>query len=667
MKGILKSRLIPLTVLLVIASCGVSTAAKIKHEKSEFGKYMCQGKDEGVYWPTREWKTAKPEEVGMDSQKLVKAIEYAANPQYKTDGVAIIKNGYIVAEAYLGEFQKDTKHISHSMAKSFTSALIGIAIDKGLIPGVDEKLCQYFDEWDCDDKDDIRNKISIRNALTLTTGLKWHEDWVNFDPDTNDAMQMIYSRKFLGYMLDREAIYKPGNFFTYSTGDPMLLSGVLAKATGMSALEFAKKNLFQPMGISSVRWDSDSQGYTATFSMLHLTVRDYAKFGYLYLNKGKWEDEQIVSEEWLNTSTRTDPSVRMWDAYGYLWHVNLPLRLNAQGSNIPADGYMAEGIMVQHIFIIPSKDLVIVKVANEQGTRMNPVEFLTLVLDSIDEGNATSPKITAMMVESFTPKGWELHDKVMQFTPENLYEQINGRAEYYLAYDAIGATFASFDKSTDDSVFINLSIYDMGTPTNAFGVFSGERPLDATRLKLGRDAYHMGANHYILHGQYYIQVTAADNTDELQQVCMDLAEKVTDFLQDSGQPVWGLTALPETDRVPQSVQYFLVDALGLDFMRNTYAAKYYKGKSIVSIFLSQQDSPESARETFAKFKEHADLYGKIVDIISADGIELLSCDMDGSYDVVFQKGSLFAGVTEVKDKGLAIKATIDLWKQLQTE
>ncbi len=310
-----------------------------------------------------------------------------------------------------------------------------------------------------------------------------------------------------------------------------------------------------------------------------------------------------------------------------------------------------------------------------------------VVKQTASQGNlATSPKRIAMMVKSFTPKGWELYDTVMQFTPENLYEHINGRAEYYLAYDVIGLTFASFEKSTDKgfwagksgfserseekgdkSSFINLSIYDMGTPTNAFGVFSGERPLEAPRLKLGRDAYRMGANHYIFQGQYYIQITAADNTDELRQVCMDLAARVTDLLQDSGQPVWGLTALPKANRVPQSVQYFLVDALGLDFMRNTYTAKYYKGNSIVSIFLSQQDSPESARKTIAKFKKHANLYGKGVDILSADGIELLSCDMDGSYDVVFQKGRLVAGVTEVKDKRLAVEATIDLWKQLQTE
>lgn len=150
--------------------------------------------------------------------------------------------------------------MSYSVAKSFTSALVGIAIDKGLIPGVDAKLCQYFDEWACDD--DIRRKISIRHALTLTTGLGWHEDWENFDPNTNDAVQMVDSGEYLRYVLDREVNDEPGEFFTYSTGDPMLLSGVIAEATGMSALGFANRNLFEPLGISSVRWDSDSQGYT---------------------------------------------------------------------------------------------------------------------------------------------------------------------------------------------------------------------------------------------------------------------------------------------------------------------------------------------------------------------------------------------------------------------
>ena len=169
----------------------------------------------------------------------------------------------------------------------------------------------------------------------------------------------------------------------------MLLSRVIQETTGMSAFEFAKQNLFDPLNISNIRWDKDKDGYTATFSMLYTTVRDYAKFGYLFLNKGRWEDKQIVSEQWVEKSTRTDPSVRMWGAYGYLWHVNLPYRLKWSNSpisrdTIPSDGYMAEGVMGQNIFIIPSKDLVIVRVANKTGEGMDLVKFLNLVLSSIE-------------------------------------------------------------------------------------------------------------------------------------------------------------------------------------------------------------------------------------------------------------------------------------------
>ncbi|MBE9511596.1 MAG: hypothetical protein IMY71_12025 [Bacteroidetes bacterium] len=292
----------------------------------------------------------------------------------------------------------------------------------------------------------------------------------------------------------------------------------------------------------------------------------------------------------------------------------------------------------------------------------------TTVRDIVPQDDiATSAEKIALMVASLTPKDWELYDKVIQFTPENLYEQINGRAEYYLSYDMIRMTFASFRKSTDNSNFINLSIYNMSTPSNAFGVFSGERSLGVPPLKLGRDAYRSEANYYIWHGQYYIQIIATDTTYELRRIGMDLAGKLTDYLQDSGQPVWGLQALPPKNQVPQSVQYFLIDALGYSFLRNTYTAKYYKDKIEVSVFLSQQDSPVSVKTIIAKFKEHVNKYGKGVDLLSVDGIELVSCDMGKYYDVIFQKGCLAAGVIGVKDKKLAIVAAIDLWKQLQTE
>ncbi len=381
-----------LLIALPLNGCSTSsqkTSTQENDQSSVAVDFFGQGEYSGTYWPNQEWRKCKPEAVGMNSSNLQKAIDYAATPAFNTDGLAVIRKGHIVVEAYLGDFKVDTKHVSHSMAKSFTSSLVGIAIDKGQIAGVDEKICKFYDEWDCSDREDKRSRITLRHALTLTTGLEWKEDWSKWDPGTNDALKMGASRHFVKYMTQRKGLHEPGERFVYSTGDPMLLTKVIQKATGMTAFEYAKQNLFEPLNITSVDWDQDVDGYTSTAWGLHTTVRDYAKFGYLFLNKGRWENRRIVSEAWVEKSTRTDTSVSMWAGYGYLWHVNLPYRLKWNRSPIsldaiPRDGYMAEGVMGQSIVIIPSRDLVVVRVANETAGHMDLVKFLTLIMEAIE-------------------------------------------------------------------------------------------------------------------------------------------------------------------------------------------------------------------------------------------------------------------------------------------
>ncbi len=350
--------------------------------------YLGQGPYTGTYWPTKEWRKCSPEAVGLESDKLTAAIEYAATPGFNTDGLMIVRKGHIVGEAYFGNFRIDSRHVSHSMAKSFTSCLVGITIDKGLIAGVDESVCQFYNEWDCNAGDDLRSRITLRHAMTLTTGLEWQEDWSQWNPATNDALKMGAGGHFVQYMAGRRGLYEPGQRFVFSTGDPMLLSRVIQQASGMSAFDFARQNLFGPLNISNVSWDHDADGYTSTSWGLHATVRDYAKFGYLFLNQGRWENRQIVSAAWVEKSTRPDPSVKMWAGYGYLWHVNLPYRLQWEQSPvaldaIPHDGYMAQGIRGQSIVIIPSAELVIVRVAKEGTDQMDLVKFLTMILEAI--------------------------------------------------------------------------------------------------------------------------------------------------------------------------------------------------------------------------------------------------------------------------------------------
>jgi hypothetical protein len=164
-----------------------------------------------------------------------------------------------------------------------------------------------------------------------------------------------------------------------------------------------------------------------------------------------------------------------------------------------------------------------------------------------------------------------------------------------------------------------------------------------------------------------VQVIALSPTEDLRQPALELARKAADALPDSGESVWGLTALPEKDRVPDSVRYFQVDALGLDFMRNTYTAQYRKGDVSVDVFLSCQDSIESAKVIVGRYAEYAGKYGKGVENLDAKGGKYLVCDMGDAFDVVFQTGRLVAGVTAAKDRTHALDAAAEFRRQLRFE
>ncbi len=267
-------------------------------------------------------------------------------------------------------------------------------------------------------------------------------------------------------------------------------------------------------------------------------------------------------------------------------------------------------------------------------------------------------------IAGLTPEGWELFDKVKIFTAENLYEHINGRAELYLAYDVKSLTTATFEKKSDIGEFIELSIFDMDTTTNAFGIFSVERFQGEAPLDLGRESYRSGSSIFIWKGTFYTTIVTSD---KLLRLSLDLAQKMTAFLFDSGEPVWGLSALPQKKRVPDSVKYFKVDALGLDFMQNTYTAKYRKNDVEITVFLSQQSSSESAKDSVARYSKYASQYGRGSRNLKKDGVEFVLCDMDGSFDVIFQKGRLVGGVQSVTKRSTALEAAAELWAQIDSE
>ena len=342
------------------------------------------------YWPTDDWRSIDPAEVGMDAVGLQQTYDYVANPNINAQGFVVIRNGYIVLEGYFGKFNMNSRHESFSAAKSFTSALIGIAIEEGYLSGVNETIGTFFPQLNEPGMDEAKKEITIKNLLTMTSGLEWNEDDY-LDLFRNDAIRMLFSTDLIGYVLDKPLLYEPGEHWYYSTGDSMLLSGVIQYATDMTAYQFALEHLLKPIGLSQIRWLQVRPGYTHGGMGIQATVREFAKFGYLYLKKGRWDSRQVVPETWVEESLAPVRSPSngevISDEYGYQWWL-LPSLIGYEHSIVPPSTFLAWGIFSQQIFIIPEEDIVAVRVGWDiysQTDEWDEIEFLTLILKAITE------------------------------------------------------------------------------------------------------------------------------------------------------------------------------------------------------------------------------------------------------------------------------------------
>jgi CubicO group peptidase (beta-lactamase class C family) len=346
------------------------------------------------YWPTSGWREEAPDKLGFDAAKLAAAVAHSA-PMANTQAVFVVRHGYVAAESYSRGFTATTQHESYSMAKSFSSGLIGIALAEGKIASLDDKVCEaYPQQWDCAASSDPRSRITIDHALNLTTGLEWREDWRSTATGRNDA----FGLNLLDVALAKRSAMEPGALKRYSTGDPALLSGVLQKATGMTALQYAKQKVFDVIGTSGIRWNADPSGRTNTYAGLQATASEFAKYGYLFLQRGRWDGQQVIPADWVDRTTQAKDPCEDWNQY--LWHVNPPIRLGKQDpscdslycpplsfADLPPDAFFAEGVYGQFMFIVPSQDLVVVRLGEDTGGLEHWEEFgrglLGAVLEAI--------------------------------------------------------------------------------------------------------------------------------------------------------------------------------------------------------------------------------------------------------------------------------------------
>jgi CubicO group peptidase (beta-lactamase class C family) len=385
-----------LLILVVVTVNGY--AGDIQSRDDFIGK----GKYRGEYWPTTSWRSCRPEEVGMESEKLLKVYDYVADSAMFTKGIVIIRSGYIVGESYFDGNNEYSHFESYSMAKSFISALIGIALDQEIIESVDTPLYHFYPELMQKKGIRVRGEIlnesmstsgetlsevlppsgkrfiTIKNVLQMSSGLEWDESDIDL---FSDVPQMILSDDYIQYVLGKPLTHEPGTYWRYSSGDSMLLSGIIERATGRTAYAFGYDNLFLPIGIPDIIWESDPAGHTIGGWGIDAKVREFAKFGYLYLKKGQWDNQQVVSEVWVDESVR--PVSEGVNFYGYQWWLK-PDSEGNQGSVVPDDVFYAQGFLNQNIFIIPGEDIVIVRTSTDLlSNKWNRWEFLQLVMESI--------------------------------------------------------------------------------------------------------------------------------------------------------------------------------------------------------------------------------------------------------------------------------------------
>jgi CubicO group peptidase (beta-lactamase class C family) len=289
-------------------------------------------------WPTKEWQTFTPEEEGMDSGELANLVDFGAKHSF--DSLLVARHGTIVAEAYYAPYAAGILHAVTSVTKAVISTLVAILSEEGLLDSPSHRVLDLLDRRGIANLDDRKESITVQNLLDMTSGLAWIQPPYGGSPSVTE---MLHSPDWVKFILDRPMSNTPGDAFNYSDGAAQLLSAIITRLTGMSAMEYAKAKLFGPLGIKEMYWAHAPQGISMAGYGLYLQPRDLAKIGYLYLRNGVWEGKQLLPPQWIDkiVHSNTEHSNLFWVLPGK--HV-----------------YMAVGSYRQVIMVFPDLDVVTV-------------------------------------------------------------------------------------------------------------------------------------------------------------------------------------------------------------------------------------------------------------------------------------------------------------------
>jgi len=345
------------------------------------------------------WETASLQSVGMNIHHLANLMNRLDEiDDHRIHSLLIIKDGKLVFEEYfpgnkfnLAQFTGETGfdiHDTHNLCsatKSFTSALIGIAIDNGFIQSVDQKVFDFFPEHsDLLTTAPEKQNITLEHLLTMRSGLEWDDESYPYSDPRNDINRLFNSSDPIRYILAKDLIETPGTFFAYRNCNTNLLGEIVRKASGQRLDYFGRDYLFSKLGITDYEWQRLPNNVIFCSGDLRLRPRDLAKFGQLFLNGGTWEGERIISQQWVDESTQKFTTLNNWwgdvDGYGYQWW---------QWENIYGvsfNAYMASGWGGQWIVVSPTMNTVVITTAGNYYTEeLVPVQtiLVSYILPSI--------------------------------------------------------------------------------------------------------------------------------------------------------------------------------------------------------------------------------------------------------------------------------------------
>jgi len=320
------------------------------------------------------WDTGSLSSVEMDKslfENLVVKINVGIYGEVHS--VLVIKENKLVFEKYWSghdfnysgqnyhgkfvDFDMNTRHNTHSTTKSFTSALVGIAINQGFIQTKEDIIFDYLPNYN-DLKNQGRENITIEHCLKMASGLKWNQGNTSLKSYDNDLIRFNSSADPIRYLLSKPVVTEPGTSFYYNGGTVDLLGKIISHATNQRVQYFSSKYLFQQLGITNYNWVGlYPSGLTCCHGDIHITPRDMAKFGQLFLDEGKWNSSQIISSHWVELSTQyhIDPGVTWADGYGYLWWLR-----DFQVNGCEYKSFKTSGWGGQEIFIFNDLDMVVV-------------------------------------------------------------------------------------------------------------------------------------------------------------------------------------------------------------------------------------------------------------------------------------------------------------------